>query len=60
LEEGLDRLRQAERRERPFWVANHAGAYGAKMSMRATQIGYLRCDERLILYGWQEDIDFTS
>jgi hypothetical protein len=30
------------------------------MLVRATQIGDLRCDERLVLYGWQEDIDFTS
>jgi hypothetical protein len=28
--------------------------------MRADQIGALRFDERLVLYGWQEDIDFTS
>ena len=30
------------------------------MSIRASMIGDLRFDERLVLYGWQEDIDFTS
>jgi hypothetical protein len=30
------------------------------MSIRAAAIGSLRFDERLPLYGWQEDIDFTS
>ena len=41
-------------------VIDHAGAYGCNMSMRLEQIGALRFDERLVLYGWQEDIDFTS
>jgi GT2 family glycosyltransferase len=36
----------------------HAG-YGCNMSMRACDIGALRFDERLALYGWQEDVDFT-
>ena len=30
------------------------------MSVRSSLIGQLRFDERLVLYGWQEDIDFTS
>jgi len=30
------------------------------MSFRSSLIGDLRFDERLVLYGWQEDIDFTS
>jgi glycosyltransferase involved in cell wall biosynthesis len=60
FEEGLALLRQAERCERPLRVSDHVGAYGCNMSVRATQIGDLRCDERLVLYGWQEDIDFTS
>lgn len=41
-------------------VADHVGAYGCNMSIRASRIGDLRFDERLVLYGWQEDIDFTS
>ena len=34
--------------------------YGCNMSIRASLIGRQRFDERLPLYGWQEDIDFTS
>ena len=41
-------------------VVLHVGAYGCNMSLRADAIGDLRFDERLVLYGWQEDIDFTS
>jgi glycosyltransferase involved in cell wall biosynthesis len=63
FEEGLGILqrskssRTAEDLER---VSKHVGAYGCNMSMRAAQIQGLRFDERLVLYGWQEDIDFTS
>jgi GT2 family glycosyltransferase len=35
------------------------GAYGCNMAMRASDIGQLRFDERLPLYGWQEDTDFS-
>lgn len=41
-------------------VVDHVGAYGCNMSIRTSMIGALRFDERLVLYGWQEDIDFTS
>ena len=41
-------------------VVDHVGAYGCNMSIRASMVGSLRFDERLVLYGWQEDIDFTS
>ncbi|RWP46010.1 MAG: glycosyltransferase family 2 protein [Mesorhizobium sp.] len=41
-------------------VVDHLGAYGCNMSIRAARIGKLRFDERLVLYGWQEDIDFSS
>ena len=40
-------------------VVDHLGAYGCNMSLRSSLIGNLRFDERLVLYGWQEDIDFT-
>lgn len=39
---------------------DHVGAYGCNMSIRAEWIGDMEFDERLVLYGWQEDIDFTS
>jgi glycosyltransferase involved in cell wall biosynthesis len=41
-------------------ISDHPGAYGCNMSMRGHLIGDRRFDERLVLYGWQEDIDFTS
>lgn len=41
-------------------AVDYIGAYGCNMSVRAKFVGDLRFDERLVLYGWQEDIDFTS
>lgn len=41
-------------------VVAHVGAYGCNMSFRSSLVGDLRFDERLVLYGWQEDIDFSS
>jgi len=41
-------------------LIDHVGAYGCNMSIRVPRIEGLRFDERLVLYGWQEDIDFTS
>lgn len=41
-------------------VVDHVGAYGCNMSFRSSLVADLRFDERLVLYGWQEDIDFTS
>jgi hypothetical protein len=41
-------------------VVDHLGAYGCNMSLRSSLVGELRFDERLVLYGWQEDVDFTS
>ncbi len=62
FEDGLALLRKAER-ERTIEdlqrITKQTGAYGCNMSMRAAQIGDLRFDERLVLYGWQEDIDFA-
>jgi len=36
------------------------GLYGCNMVFRAAQIAGVRFDERLPLYGWQEDIDFAA
>jgi len=44
----------------PRELVDQVGAYGCNMSLRATCIGEARFDPRLVLYGWQEDIDFTS
>ncbi len=37
-----------------------AGLYGCNMAFRADAIDDVRFDERLRLYGWQEDIDFSA
>jgi GT2 family glycosyltransferase len=62
--EGLALLREAERLRaiRPIaeQVEDQVGGYGCNMSVRAVAVGDIRFDERLPLYGWQEDIDFTS
>lgn len=61
FEEGLAALRAAEASASGrVHVRDHVGAYGCNMSIRSRLIGDLRFDERLVLYGWQEDIDFTS
>jgi GT2 family glycosyltransferase len=60
FDQGLTALRSAEQRDVPLRVVEHVGAYGCNMSIRSSLIGDLRFDERLALYGWQEDIDFTS
>ncbi|MBS7542948.1 glycosyltransferase family 2 protein [Ancylobacter oerskovii] len=61
LEEGLAILRQAARTPPPHHPpVDHPGAYGCNMSIRAGVIGPVRFDEKLALYGWQEDIDFTA
>lgn len=62
--EGAAALRDAERhmaeRAPEPRVSTQTGGYGCNMSIRARFIGAIRFDERLPLYGWQEDIDFTS
>jgi GT2 family glycosyltransferase len=61
--EGLLKLRAAEQArspQHPPQAFNHPGAYGCNMSVRSKSVGSIRFDERLVLYGWQEDIDFTS
>jgi GT2 family glycosyltransferase len=61
FEAGLVALRAAEANRPPPEVSfDDNGAYGCNMSIRAACIGNLRFDERLVLYGWQEDVDFTS
>lgn len=35
------------------------GGYGCNMSIRLAAVGTQRFDERLVLYGWLEDLDFT-
>lgn len=40
-------------------ITDRHGAYGCNMSARTAMIGDIRFDERLVLYGWQEDTDFS-
>lgn len=58
-EEGIQALREAGPAVEARGV-DQISAYGCNMSIRAAFIGGLRFDERLALYGWQEDFDFTS
>ncbi len=64
FEDGIAALETAASARLASPVVPHAqdttGGYGCNMSIRAGVVGDLRFDERLPLYGWQEDIDFTS
>ncbi|PSC04001.1 glycosyl transferase [Alsobacter soli] len=59
FEEGVRLLAQAEAGSPGDRVHSQPSAYGCNMSFRAASIGSLRFDERLVLYGWQEDVDFS-
>ncbi|HEY9214835.1 MAG TPA: glycosyltransferase [Ancylobacter sp.] len=61
FEEGIEILRHAARYPPSFHEPiDHPGAYGCNMSIRTGVVGDVRFDEKLALYGWQEDIDFTA
>ena len=61
FEQGLVELeRVARHRPSPPCVIDQVGAPGGNMAFRTSAVGDLRFDERLVLYGWQEDIDFSS
>jgi glycosyltransferase involved in cell wall biosynthesis len=51
---GVDRDPVHPSRIEPF------SPYGSNMAFRLSAIGELRFDERLVLYGWQEDRDFGA
>ncbi|WP_172332702.1 glycosyltransferase family 2 protein [Mangrovicoccus sp. HB161399] len=50
----------ALRAEPPRVLESRRGLYGCNMAFRVSAIGDVRFDERLPLYGWQEDIDFGA
>ncbi len=61
FDEGLMALRALEAGVPPVTEPyDQVGLYGCNMSIRCSMIGDTRFDERLVLYGWQEDIDFTA
>jgi glycosyltransferase involved in cell wall biosynthesis len=42
-----------------YTIQDHRSAYGCNMAFRAKSIEHLTFDERLVLYGWLEDRDFS-
>jgi hypothetical protein len=62
FEEGVAMVAECKQRlaSRPTSLREQPRAYGCNMAFRAKSIGTLRFDERLPLYGWQEDIDFCG
>lgn len=59
-DEGVRAVRADQANARTGRVVDYVGAYGCNMSIRTSMVDGLRFDERLVLYGWQEDVDFTS
>lgn len=57
-EEARAILEQGSNLPEKLVVAATGGPYGCNMAFRARSIDGLRFDERLVLYGWQEDRDF--
>jgi hypothetical protein len=49
-----------EQKDRPQILREQDGLYGCNMIYRVSALQGQRFDERLPLYGWQEDIDFAS
>jgi GT2 family glycosyltransferase len=43
-----------------FKVTEQPDAYGCNMAFRSATLNGIRFDERLVLYGWQEDVDFSA
>ncbi|NIE65508.1 glycosyltransferase family 2 protein [Burkholderia sp. Ax-1719] len=58
VEEGCAILAKATPNTGPMVAVPTGGPYGCNMAFRARSIAGLRFDERLVLYGWQEDRDF--
>lgn len=44
----------------PSTITDVDDTYGCNMAFRASCMGDIRFDERLPLYGWQEDVDFSA
>ena len=61
FDEGL-RLSEkyGQQQKPPLSLRQIRGTYGCNMAFRTTSIGAARFDERLALYGWQEDLDFCG
>lgn len=61
FDEGLRLAQQYRTRQKlsPY-TRDIRGTYGCNMAFRSSRIGSVRFDERLALYGWQEDLDFCG
>lgn len=61
FEQGRQLVEQFSRQTpKTTFVRPIRGTYGCNMAFRASAIGGLRFDERLALYAWQEDLDFSG
>jgi GT2 family glycosyltransferase len=61
FEEGLRLAEQhSQTKKAAHTIREIRGTYGCNMAFRTTSIGSVRFDERLPLYGWQEDLDFCG
>lgn len=60
LEEAVKALDGVAHEPKAQTTREREGAYGCNMSFRSRMIGALRFDETLSMYGWLEDIDFSS
>jgi GT2 family glycosyltransferase len=60
FEEGLRMIERYRRRKAAPHTHDIGGTYGCNMAFRTASIGSVRFDERLPLYGWQEDLDFSG
>lgn len=53
-------LGEQDRRPDAVRVEDKQGLYGCNMAFRCSVIAGLEFDEKLPLYGWQEDVDFAN
>jgi GT2 family glycosyltransferase len=59
-DEGMRLAEQYDRQKAAPYIREIEGTYGCNMAFRVESIGSERFDERLPLYGWQEDLDFCG
>ncbi len=50
----------ADKASAPFKLSEPFSPYGCNMAFRRAALGALKFDERLVLYGWLEDRDFSA
>jgi hypothetical protein len=61
FDEGLRLIEKyGQQQKPPITMRQIRGTYGCNMAFRTASIGAVRFDERLALYGWQEDLDFCG